>query len=340
MIRSFTDFSLKKLHTFGNEAFAKCFFEFTEPEDLPAYLSANSKWQDEPILILGEGSNLLFVDNFPGLVIYPNVPGIQVVNEDRNNIWLQLGAGVVWDQLVEFAVFNNWGGLENLSLIPGKAGASAVQNIGAYGMEIQHRVESVRGFDLETESEYNIEGYECQFAYRDSIFKNLFKNRFVITSVVFKLDKFPEFILHYSNLKAETEKLGKINLRNIRQTVIRIRESKLPDPKVIGNAGSFFKNPIIEASLAEEMLDDHPAMPHYPAGEGEIKLAAGWLIEQCGWKGFRRGDAGVHEKQALVLVNYGNATGREIYDLSEEIKQSVVEKFGISLEREVNVISG
>jgi UDP-N-acetylmuramate dehydrogenase len=340
MIRTFTDFPLKKLHTFGNEASAKYFFEFTEPEDLPLFLSTNQKWQNLQILILGEGSNLLFVDDFPGLVIHPNVPGIQIVNEDRNHIWLQVGAGVVWDQLVEFAVFHNWGGIENLSLIPGKVGASAVQNIGAYGMEIQHRVVSVRGFDLETECEYDIEGYECQFAYRDSIFKKLFKNRFIITSVVYKLDKFPEYILHYGDLKAETEKLGKINLRNIRQTVIRIRESKLPDPAVVGNAGSFFKNPIVETIFAEEMLDDHPAMPHYPATEGKIKLAAGWLIEQCGWKGFRRGDVGVHEKQALVLVNYGNATGREIYDLSEEIKQSVHEKFGVTLEREVNVIGG
>ena len=340
MIRTLTNFPLKKLHTFGNEASARYFFEYTETEDLPEFLAGQKDWQNLPILILGEGSNLLFVDDFPGLIIYPNIPGIEIVKEDRNNIWLQVGAGVVWDQLVEYAVFHNWGGIENLSLIPGKVGASAVQNIGAYGMEIQNRVESVRGFDLETESEYTIEGFECQFAYRDSIFKRLFKNRFIITSVVYKLDKFPEFILNYSDLKSETEKLGPINLRNIRQTVIRIRESKLPDPAVVGNAGSFFKNPIVAASLADDLLDIHPSMPHYPAGEGKVKLAAGWLIEQCGWKGFRRGDAGVHDKQALVIVNYGKATGREIYDLSEEIKQSVQAKFGVSLEREVNVIGG
>ncbi|MDP3434786.1 MAG: UDP-N-acetylmuramate dehydrogenase, partial [Bacteroidota bacterium] len=218
-------------------------------------------------------------------------------------------------------------------------GAAAVQNIGAYGMEIQNQIESVNGFDLETQTEYTYNSINCQYAYRDSIFKNHLKNRFVITSVVFKLDKFPEFILNYANLKTEVEKLGVVSLRNIRQTVIRIRESKLPDPKVMGNAGSFFKNPIVETSLAEQLWNNFPTLPQYPATQGKTKLAAGWLIEQCGWKGFRRGDAGVHEKQALVLVNYGNATGAEIYELSEEIKQSVQEKFGVELEREVNVIS-
>lgn len=340
MIRSYTDYPLKKHHTFGNEVSAKYYFEFTEPEDLPAFLSTNKEWQNLKILVMGEGSNLLFVDDFPGLVIQPNIPGIAIVREDRNNVWLEVGAGVVWDQLVEFAVFHNWGGIENLSLIPGKVGASVVQNIGAYGMEIQNRIESVKGFDLDTEFEYTIEGYECQFAYRDSIFKRLFKNRFIITSVVYKLDKFPEYVLNYGDLKTEVQKLGQINLQNIRQTVIRIRESKLPDPLVVGNAGSFFKNPIVDASLAEDMLDNYPTMPHYPSTEGKIKLAAGWLIEQCGWKGFRRGDVGVHDQQALVIVNYGNATGSEIYDLSEEIKQSVLSKFGVSLEREVNVIGG
>lgn len=291
-----------------------------------------------PILILGEGSNMLFVDNFPGLIINPNIPGINLVHEDRNNVWLEVGAGVNWDQLVEFTVFHHWGGIENLSLIPGKVGGSAVQNIGAYGMEIQNRIESVTGFDLETLTEYTIEASDCQYAYRDSIFKNQLKNRFIITSIVFKLDKFPEFILNYGDLKSEVEKLGEVNLRNIRKTVISIRESKLPDPAIYGNAGSFFKNPIVDAVQANQLLNEFPTMPHYPATGGKTKLAAGWLIEQCGWKGFRRGDAGVHEKQALVLVNYGNATGKEIYDLSEEIKQSVQEKFGVELEREVNVI--
>lgn len=338
MIRSYSDYQLEKHHTFGTKATAKHYFEFTETEDLEAFLTTTTQWQNLPILILGEGSNLLFVNDFQGLIINPNIPEIKIVHEDRNNIWLEVGAGVVWDDLVEYAVFNWWGGIENLSLIPGKVGAAAVQNIGAYGMEIQHRIESVTGFDLESQTEYTLDVADCQYAYRDSIFKNQLKDRFIITSVSFKLDKFPEFILNYGDLKTETEKLGAVNLRNIRKTVIGIRESKLPDPKVYGNAGSFFKNPIIESSLAEELLATYPNMPHYPASDGQTKLAAGWLIEQCGWKGFRRGDAGVHEKQALVLVNYGDATGKEIYDLSEEIKQSVQEKFGVELEREVNVI--
>lgn len=338
MIRAYTNYPLRKLHTFGTEATARSYFEFTETEDLEAFISTTKDWQKMPLLILGEGSNLLFLSDFPGLIINPNVPGINVIREDRNNVWLEVGAGVKWDELVHFAVFNQWGGIENLSLIPGKTGAAAVQNIGAYGMEIQERIESVTGFDLQTQSEYTIEAAQCQFAYRDSIFKNRLKNRFIITSVIIKLDKFPEFILNYGDLKTEVEKTGHVSLRTIRETVIRIREAKLPDPKTVGNAGSFFKNPVVNAGTAEQLLAKNPGMPHYPAGEGRTKLAAGWLIEQCGWKGFRRGDAGVHDKQALVLVNFGNATGKEIFELSEEILLSVHQKFGVQLEREVNVI--
>jgi UDP-N-acetylmuramate dehydrogenase len=235
-------------------------------------------------------------------------------------------------------VQNQWGGIENLSLIPGKAGASAVQNIGAYGVEVQNRIETVNGIDLESVSNYSFNSIECQFSYRDSIFKNQLKDRFIITSVVFKLDKFPDFKLAYGDLKTEIGKYGEINLRNVRKAIIAIRQSKLPDPKLLGNAGSFFKNPIVEPSKFEYLIEQHPGMPNFPAADGKTKLAAGWLIDQCGWKGFRKGDAGVHDKQALVLVNHGNASGREIYDLSEEIKQSVVEKFEVVLEREVNLI--
>jgi UDP-N-acetylmuramate dehydrogenase len=335
MIRSYSNYPLRKLHTFGTEASTKYYFEFTETEDLEGFLATNKDWPNQQLLIIGSGSNLLFVNDFPGLIINPNIPGIKIVHEDRNNIWLEVGAGVVWDELVEYAVFNRWGGIENLSLIPGKVGAAAVQNIGAYGMEIQNQIETVTGFNLETLTENILESTDCQFAYRDSIFKNELKNSFIISSVVFKLDKFPEYILNYGDLKSETEKLGSINLRNIRKAVIGIRESKLPDPKIFGNAGSFFKNPVIEEVQATQLLNIYPNMPHYSAPENRMKLAAGWLIEQCGWKGFRRGDAGVHEKQALVLVNYGNATGMEIFELSEEIRQSVQDKFGVELEREV-----
>jgi len=338
MIRSYTDYPLQKHNTFGIKATTKNYFEFTETEDLIGFLETTSEWKDLQLLILGQGSNLLFISDFQGLILNPNIPGIRITHEDRNNIWIEAGSGVVWDDLVEYAVFNGWGGIENLSLIPGKVGSAAVQNIGAYGTEIQNQIESVSGFDLETQTECNLSRKECQYAYRDSIFKNQLKNRFIVTNVVFRLEKFPEFVLNYGDLKVETEKLGAINLRNIRKAVIGIREQKLPDPKIMGNAGSFFKNPIVETALAEKLQVQHSNIPHYPASENKTKLAAGWLIEQCGWKGFRRGDAGVHENQALVLVNYGNATGKEIYDLSEEIKQSVYEKFGVELEREVNVI--
>ncbi|MBA4408125.1 MAG: UDP-N-acetylenolpyruvoylglucosamine reductase [Odoribacter sp.] len=338
MIRSYTDYPLRKLHAFGTDATTKYYFEFTETEDLKGFLATNQEWKNLEILILGEGSNLLFVNDFQGLIIHPNIPGIKISYEDRNNIWLEVGAGVKWDDLVEYAVFNRWGGIENLSLIPGKAGAAAVQNIGAYGMEIQNQIESVTGIDLETQTEITFEASECEYSYRDSIFKNKLKNRFIITSVSIKLDKFPEFILNYGDLKTDAEKYGAINLRNIRKAVIAIRESKLPDPGVFGNAGSFFKNPVVETLLAEQLLATYTNMPQYPASGNTRKLAAGWLIEQCGWKGFRSGDAGVHDKQALVLINYGNATGKEIYDLSKEIKQSVQEKFRVELEREVNVI--
>ncbi len=338
MIRSYIDYPLQKHNSFGTPATAKHYFEFTEKEDLVGFIETSLEWQNQQHLFIGQGSNLLFVSDFDGLILNPNIPGIQITHEDRSNVWVEAGAGVVWDDLVEYAVFNGWAGIENLSLIPGKVGSAAVQNIGAYGMEIQNQIETVFGFDLETQTEYSLSRNECQYAYRDSIFKNQLKNRFLITSVVFKLEKFHEFILNYGDLKAEVEKLGTVNLRNIRKAIIGIRESKLPDPKITGNAGSFFKNPVVSASLAEMLVTTYPAMPHYPATDGSTKLAAGWLIEQCGWKGFRRGDAGVHEKQALVLVNLGNATGKEIYDLSEEIKQSVHEKFGVELEREVNVI--
>ncbi|HAQ20951.1 MAG TPA: UDP-N-acetylenolpyruvoylglucosamine reductase [Prolixibacteraceae bacterium] len=337
-MRSYTDYPLQKHHTFGTSATARYYFEFTETEDMKGFLATNREWKNHEILILGEGSNLLFINDFQGLIINPNIPGISIAYEDRNNIWLEVGAGVKWDDLVEYAVFNGWGGIENLSLIPGKVGAAAVQNIGAYGMEIQTQIESVSGIDLETQTEITFEESECEYSYRDSIFKNKLKNRFIITSVSIKLDKFPEFILNYGDLKTETEKHGAINLRNIRKAVIAIRESKLPDPKVYGNAGSFFKNPVVETPVADQLLATYPKMPQYPGSVNTRKLAAGWLIEQCGWKGFRRGDAGVHEKQALVLVNYGKASGKEIFDLSEEIRQSVQERFGVELEREVNVI--
>lgn len=338
MIRSIKNYQLQKHNTFNIPANADYFFEFTENEDLFELINTNSLIDNKDVLIIGEGSNLLFINNFNGLIIYPNIPGIKIIHEDRNNVWVEAGAGVNWDNLVDYTVFKGFGGLENLSGIPGKAGAAAVQNIGAYGVEIESLIESVNGIDIIIKTEYSIKNADCNFAYRNSIFKTKLKNRFVITSIVLKLDKFPEFKLTYANLKNEVEKTGILSLKSIRKTIIDIRQAKLPDYKILGNAGSFFKNPEVTNELANNLLSIYPEIPLYPLKSGGTKIAAAWLIENCGWKGFRRGDAGVHDKQALVLVNHGNAKGSEIFELSEEIRKSVSQKFDIELEREVLVI--
>lgn len=338
MIRFFENYPLKNHNTFGVEAKSRYFFEFTELEDLTEFLEGNRSWKDESVLLLGGGSNLLFVNDFEGLIIHPNVPGVQVVRETRNQVWLEVGAGEDWDRFVDYCVKSEYYGLENLSLIPGTVGAAPVQNIGAYGVEVKDFVDTVNGFDLKTMSAYSIPAEQCGFAYRDSIFKNELKNRFIVTSVIFRLEKFPEFKLDYGTLKAEVESRGELNPIHVREAVVAIRQSKLPDPAELGNAGSFFKNPVVDNELAEGLKAEFPTMPSYPAEEGKTKLAAGWLIEQCGWKGFREGDAGVHKLQALVLVNYGQATGQELFQLSEKIKASVAEKFGVELEPEANIL--
>jgi UDP-N-acetylmuramate dehydrogenase len=250
-----------------------------------------------------------------------------------------VGAGEVWDELVQYAVDFGFGGIENLSLIPGSVGAAPVQNIGAYGQEVGSVVEKVKGFDLNSKVTLEFSAEQCEFEYRSSIFKNTLKSSFIITSVVFKLEKFPEFILSYGQVEEKAKEKGEVNLSTIRKAVIDIRQSKLPDVKELGNAGSFFKNPEVDSDFAEKLKIQFANIPVYPAKNGKAKLAAGWLIEKSGWKGIRDGEVGVHEKQALVLVNYGNATGQQIFDFSSKIKQSVFEKFGVELEREVNCVT-
>ncbi len=339
MIRFSENYSLKHHNTFGIDAKAKYFFEFTDFGDLKVFLNSNNSLIDEKLLVIGKGSNMLFINDFEGLVIHPNIPGIQLVNENRQNIWLEVGAGEVWDEFVQYSVDFGWGGVENLSLIPGSVGAAPVQNIGAYGQEAGSVIEKVKGFDLikKIPAEYSTD--ECGFEYRNSIFKSTLKNSFIITSVVFRLEKFPEFALNYGQVEEAAKKKGEINLSTIRQAIIEIRQSKLPDEKVLGNGGSFFKNPEVETELAGKIKKSFDTVPVYPAPEGKVKIAAGWLIEMAGWKGVREGDVGVHEKQALVLVNYGNATGKQVFNFSERIRLSVFEKFGIELEREVNCVS-
>lgn len=338
MIRFIENYSLKTHNTFNIEAKAKFFFEFTELDDLQSFLESNQTLEEENILIIGDGSNLLFLNDFEGLVIHPNIPGMFPVKEDRQNIWLEVGAGELWDEFVKYCVDSQLGGVENLSFIPGTVGAAPVQNIGAYGQEVSNVIEKVKGFDIDKNEVVEFSVEECDFSYRNSIFKRELKNRIIITSVVFKLDKFPEFKLDYSNLEEKVNERGEINLENIKQAVVEIRSSKLPDVKELGSAGSFFKNPIVDIEFAEKIEETYGEIPIYLAGEGKVKIAAGWLIEKSGWKGYREGDVGVHEKQALIIINYGNATGKEIFNLSRKIQKSVNEKFEIQLECEVNCI--
>jgi UDP-N-acetylmuramate dehydrogenase len=338
MIRFSENYNLKPHNTFGVKASARYFFEFTESEDLNTFVQSNEIWRDLPLFVLGGGSNVLFQRDFEGLVLHPNVPGIFMVREDRQNIWFEVGAGEIWDDFVKYCVDYGVGGVENLSLIPGSVGAAPVQNIGAYGQEVSNVIELVKGYDIQQKTFLEFPAENCEFAYRNSLFKRELKNRFVITSVMFRLDKFPEFNLKYGQVEEKVNELGEVNLQNIRQAVIDIRSSKLPDVNELGNAGSFFKNPVVNAEVAEKIRQNFPDIPVYPVNENETKLAAGWLIEKAGWKGRREGNVGVHEKQALVLVNYGNATGKEIFDFSEKILDAVKEKFGIALEREVNCV--
>jgi len=338
MIRFLENYPLQAHNTFGVDVLAKYFFEFTELEDLDLFLQSNQSLKTEKILLLGEGSNVLFLNDFEGLVMHPNIPGIQIINEDREHVWIEVGAGENWDEFVKYCVDGHFGGVENLAFIPGTVGAAPVQNIGAYGQELGNVVDSVKGYNLNTQEFVEYTKAACEFSYRNSVFKSKLKNQFVILSVIFKLDKFPQFQLDYNKLEKRVSEKGEINLQNIKQAVIDIRSEKLPDVNVIGSAGSFFKNPVVDIKTAEKIEGKHKEMPVFLAGEGKVKLAAGWLIEKCGWKGYREGDLGVHEKQALVIVNYGKATGTDIYNLSEKIRESVLKEFGIKLEREVNCV--
>ena len=338
MIRFFENYSLKKYNSFGVDAMAKFFFEFTELKDLMIFLRSDKSDKEEKLLVVGDGSNILFLTDFDGQVIHPNIPGIDIVREDRQNVWVEVGAGEKWDEFVSYCVDYRLGGIENLSLIPGTVGAAPVQNIGAYGQEVCTVIEKIKGYDLEKKEVMEFSADECLFSYRSSIFKHYLKNRFIISSVVFRLDKFPEFNLKYGILEEKVKEKGEKNLQNIRQAVIEIRSAKLPDVKNLGNAGSFFKNPEIDIEISEKLKIKYNELAAYPAKNGTVKLAAGWLIENAGWKGYREGDAGVHEKQALVLVNYGNASGTEIINLAKEIQQKVKDKYGISIEPEVSIL--
>ncbi len=336
------NFSLRKYNSFGIEASARFFSSFTNTAELNELVDKAREFRSsgtEPLLILGGGSNILFTHDRNGWVLKNEIPGIEKINEDDEHVYVAVGAGENWHQLVMFSIANGWAGLENLSLIPGNTGASPIQNIGAYGVELKDVFFELEAWHLQDKTLVTFSADDCKFGYRESVFKNTHRNQFVITRVIFRLNKAPRFNVSYGAINEQLEKAGvtTLSIRAVSDAVIRIRSSKLPDPAMIGNAGSFFKNPEVSVEQYKQLKSNHPAIVGYPTTVGLIKLAAGWLIEQAGWKGYRDGDAGCHSRQALVLVNYGAAKGSEILSLSEKIKTSVAEQFGVMLHTEVNI---
>ncbi|HEX2867590.1 MAG TPA: UDP-N-acetylmuramate dehydrogenase [Ignavibacteriales bacterium] len=334
-----SDYSLKELNTFGIDARAKQFAEAQSLEDLRTILEYGS-FDQMPKLILGGGSNILFTKDFEGLVIRMLLKGIEVIGKDDSCIYIKAQAGENWDSFVSYAVNNNFGGIENLSLIPGTVGASPIQNIGAYGVEIKDVLHEVEGINLMTGKTETYGTQSCRFGYRNSIFKQELRNNFIITSVTYRLSLEPKVNISYEALKQELlgMPINNITVRDVSEAVKRVRMSKLPDPSVLGNAGSFFKNPEIEKEKFLQLKDKYQDLTGFETPSGKVKIPAGWLIQKSGWRGKRLGNTGSYEKQALILVNYGMASGKEVVELSRAIQSSVEEEFGVSLETEVNII--
>lgn len=333
------NFSLKSFNTFGLDITARFFAELQFNEQLEE-LKALGPWRSHPFLILGGGSNVLFAENFPGYVLRIATRGITVEKETDDHVYVRAMAGEGWENFVEYCVAQEWGGIENLTLIPGNVGTSPMQNIGAYGVELKDTFHSLQAFEIATGIIHTFTNAECRFGYRESIFKKDAKNRFIILSVCFRLTRRNHTLrTDYGAVKEQLLLQGvkNPNIKNVMTAIQQIRRAKLPDPKVLGNAGSFFKNPVIEEKQYLELSHHFPDVPSWKSEEGRVKIPAAWLIEQAGWKGYREGDAGVHHQQALVLVNYGNATGKEILELAGKIRNSVSEKFGVLLEQEVNI---
>jgi UDP-N-acetylmuramate dehydrogenase len=332
------NYDLKLHNTFGISVKCKYFVTADQEEELLDFIR-QYEWNPQEILILGGGSNFLFTEDFDGTVFFPAMRGIELVKEDEEYVYVRVGAGEEWDDWVAWCVEHGYGGLENLSGIPGHVGAAPVQNVGAYGMEAGEAIHEVEAIQLEQAVTVKLQAVECQFAYRDSVFKHAYKNQYLITRVLFRLSKKPDFRLDYGAIRSELEKYGEeISLKTIRQAILRIRQEKLPDVKTLPSAGSFFKNPVVSPEKAEQLLRQHPKLPIYQTEDGRCKLAAGWLIEQCGWKGKNLGNAGVYEKQALVLVNRGGADGTEIARLANAVKKDVFMRFAIWLEPEVYIM--
>ncbi|MBS7233743.1 UDP-N-acetylmuramate dehydrogenase [Flavobacterium psychroterrae] len=333
-----SNFSLKNYNTFGIEAKAKQFVAIHSVDELKTILE---KYKNEKKFILGGGSNMLLTKDIDALVIHIDLKGKKIIKEDEDSVWVESQAGETWHDFVLYTIENNFGGLENMSLIPGNVGTTPVQNIGAYGTEIKDTFVSCEAININSQEIKTFINAECNFGYRESIFKNEVKDQYIITSVIYKLTKRNHKInTSYGDITAELTKnnITTPTLKEVSNAVIAIRQSKLPDPKELGNSGSFFKNPILLKSDFEKIHQKFPEMKYYEISATEVKVPAGWLIEQAGFKGKRFGDAGVHKNQALVLVNYGNATGQEILAVSRDVQKTVFETFGIHIEAEVNVI--
>lgn len=322
-------------NTFGLDVKAGRWLEYASVEELKALIAEGQI--SSPYLHVGSGSNLLFLGDFEGTVLHSAIRSIEMVNQDVEKVWLRVGAGVIWDDFVAYCVERGYYGAENLSLIPGEVGASAVQNIGAYGVEVKDMISCVETVDVHGDKRvFGVE--ECGYAYRNSVFKRPDMKSFFVTHVTFALNKAEQYTLNYGTIRQELEKYPQIDLATVRQVIVSIRESKLPDPKVLGNAGSFFMNPIVTRTKYETLLQEYPSMPSYQVDATHVKIPAGWMIEQCGWKGKSLGNAAVHDKQALVLVNCGGATGADIVALSDAVRAAVREKFGVEIHPEVNMI--
>lgn len=330
--------SLKSFNTFGVESQAQWFVQAHTAQDV---LSCLESLEDKPLMVLGGGSNLLLTKDVPGVVLKMSLKGIAVVEQTQSHVILEVQAGEIWHEVVTYCLEHNYGGIENLALIPGQMGTAPIQNIGAYGVELKDVFDSCMAMNRKTGAQQLFTLEDCKFGYRESVFKNELKNQFIILSVRLKLTKKEHKLkLDYGSIREvlAQKAIDNPSITEVAQAVIAIRQSKLPDPKELGNSGSFFKNPVVAEDLAEQLKIKYPDMPSYSAGHGLVKIPAGWLIERAGFKGYRQGDAGVHKNQALVLVNHGKATGAEIWDLAQQIQHKIQQDFGIELSPEVNII--
>jgi len=330
-------YSLKEENSFGIDA-TTSLYAAPEGEEALIKVLEEYAYDQMPLLVMGEGSNILFKGDFEGLIIRPGMKGLEVLEEDDQEVLVRVGAAENWDNWVSSAISKGWFGQENLSLIPGSVGSAPVQNIGAYGVELKDSFERADAWDLQQKRQVQLDREVCRFGYRSSMFKNEFRGRYIITHVVFRLRKQAQLQLNYGPVKESFLKAGGSTAKDLRDVIISIRRQKLPDPLEFGNAGSYFKNPVVDRTVFKCIRVDYPLIPSYPDAENQVKIPAAWLIEQIGWKGKRIGNVGTWPTQPLVLVNYGGATGQEILDFSEQIRSDVDKKFGIYLEREVNVV--